>query len=115
MYEGQYYKDNLRLFLARWDSVTLLTLTFLHVWTTTREAPSSLKRCSSPNRGGTSSTDRSILVQKMRVFRAATFAEIFDLHNLGKRRNVNIGFGSFSIIVSLEDILILRNAINGVK
>lgn len=80
--------------------------------TTTREASPGLERCSIPNRSG---TDGSILVQKMRVLCAAAFAEIFDLHNFGKRGNVSIGLSSFGIIVSFEDFLILRDAINGVK
>ena len=112
MYEGQYYEDNLTLSSARSNSVILLILTFLHVWTTTRETSPSFKRCSIPNRSG---TDGSILVQKMRVLCAAAFAEILDLHNFGKRGDVSIGLGSFGIIVSFEDFLILRDAINGVK
>jgi hypothetical protein len=51
----------------------------------------------------------------MRVLGAAALAEIFDLHNFGKRGDVSIGLGSFGIIVSFEDFLILRDAINGVK
>ena len=51
----------------------------------------------------------------MRIFCAATFAEVFDLHDFGKCGYVNVGLGSFCKIVPFEDFFILQNVINSMR
>lgn len=53
--------------------------------------------------------DGCILIEQVRIFRAAAFTKVFHLHDLGEEGYVDGGLGRFSVVVSLENFLVLQS------
>ena len=86
--------------------------TLLHMWTSTKEAPSTVStRTSCFDRASSTKSPiahRCVLIHEVGIFCPPTFAEVLYLHNCWKQRDIHRRFRGLCEVVTLEDVLVLH-------
>jgi hypothetical protein len=92
----------------RKEDCRYIEYTFLQVWAPAVKAGYRLARSAFPQTTKSAGFGSSILIEQMRVLCLTPFPKVLDLHDLGKKRDVDGRFRGLCVIVLLENIRILN-------